>query len=40
MLLLGLNLPVYQSVLNNITGFAGFGGAMSGILIAIYFLGH
>jgi len=39
MLLLGLYLSVYQVVLSNITDAAGFDGAMSGVLVAIYFLG-
>jgi len=39
MLLLGLYLSTYQAVLSNITGVAGFDGAMSGVLVAIYFLG-
>jgi len=39
MLLLGLNLGVYQSVLVDINDFFDLGGAYSGLLVAIFFLG-
>ena len=39
MLLLGLNLSIYQSVISDISDTFGFEGVFAGFLIALYFLG-
>jgi len=39
MLLLGLYLSVYQTVISNITDAMGFDSMMTGLLVALYFLG-